>query len=44
MRFLDKTIPVNENVIWRLNEIFDIFIDEWNKCAKGHFYGTTVAG
>lgn len=37
MRFLDKTIPVNENVIQRLNEIFDIFIDEWNKCAEGHF-------
>ena len=33
MRFLDKTIPVNESVIRRLNDIFDILLEEWNKCC-----------
>lgn len=31
MRFLDKMIPVDENIIRRLNDIFDILMDEWNK-------------
>lgn len=30
MQFLDKTIPVNESIIKRLNDIFDILMDEWN--------------
>lgn len=34
MQFLDKTITVNENVIKRLNDIFDILMEEWNKCCK----------
>lgn len=29
MQFLDKTIPVNESVIRRLNDVFDIFMREW---------------
>ena len=33
MQFLDKTIPVNESIIRRLNEIFDILMEEWNKCC-----------
>lgn len=33
MQFLDKTIPVNKNIIKRLNDIFDILIEEWNKCC-----------
>jgi len=33
MQFLDKTIPVNENIIKRLNDIFDILMEEWNKCC-----------
>ncbi|MBD5149061.1 MAG: aminoglycoside phosphotransferase family protein [Oscillibacter sp.] len=32
MRFLDKTIPVNESIIKRLNDIFDTLMEEWNKC------------
>lgn len=34
MRFLDKMIPVNETIIKRLNGIFDILMDEWNKCRE----------
>ncbi len=30
MQFLDKTIPVNERIIKRLNDIFDILMEEWN--------------
>lgn len=30
MQFLDKTIPVNESIIKRLNDIFDILMEEWN--------------
>ena len=33
MRFLDKTIPVNESIIKRLNDIFDILMEEWNNAA-----------
>ncbi len=32
MRFLDKVIPVNESIIKKLNDIFDILMEEWNKC------------
>ena len=32
MRFLDKTIPVNEGIIKRLNDIFDTLMEEWDKC------------
>ena len=35
MQFLDKTIPVNESIIKRLNDIFDILMEEWNKCCEG---------
>ncbi len=31
-RFLDKMIPVNEDIIKRLNTIFDVLIEEWNQC------------
>lgn len=34
MQFLDKTIPVNESIIKRLNDIFDILMEEWNKCCE----------
>lgn len=34
MQFLDKTIPVNESIIKRLNKIFEIFMEEWNTCCK----------
>ena len=34
MQFLDKTIPVNENIIKRLNDIFDFLMEEWNKCGE----------
>ncbi len=34
MQFLDKTIPVNESVIRRLNGIFDILMEEWNGCFE----------
>lgn len=34
MQFLDKMIPVNETIIKRLNGIFDILMDEWNKCRE----------
>lgn len=37
MQFLDKNIPVNESIVKRLNDIFDIFIEEWNKCVNGNF-------
>ncbi len=33
-RFLDKRIPVNESIIRRLNIIFDILMEEWNKCSE----------
>ena len=33
MQFLDKTIPVNETIIKRLNNIFEIFMEEWNTCC-----------
>lgn len=32
-QFLDKTIPVNDSIIRRLNDIFDILLEEWNNCA-----------
>ncbi len=35
MRFLDKTVPVNQKVIQRLNDIFDLLIEEWNRYRKG---------
>lgn len=35
MQFLDKTIPVDESIIRRLNQIFDILMEEWNKCCEG---------
>ena len=35
MQFLDKTIPVNESIIRRLNDIFDILMEEWNNLQKG---------
>ena len=31
MQFLDKTVPVNESVIKRLNDIFDILMEEWDE-------------
>lgn len=31
MQFLDKTISVNKCIIQRLNDIFDILLEEWNK-------------
>lgn len=34
MQFLDKTIPVNESIIRRLNDIFDMLMEEWNKCCE----------
>ena len=34
MQFLDKTIPVNESIIRRLNNIFDMLVEEWNKCCE----------
>ncbi|MCM1047844.1 MAG: aminoglycoside phosphotransferase family protein [Clostridiales bacterium] len=34
MKFLDKMIPVNETIIKRLNGIFDILMNEWNKCCE----------
>ena len=35
MQFLDKTIPVNDSIIRRLNVIFDILMEEWNNLQKG---------
>lgn len=35
IQFLDKKIPVNGSIIKRLNDIFDIFMEEWNKCCEG---------
>lgn len=34
MRFLDKTNPVNDTIIRRLNDIFDVLVEEWNECRK----------
>lgn len=34
MRFLDKKIPVNEDIIKRLDGIFDILMKEWNECHE----------
>lgn len=34
MQFLDKTIPVNEGIVGRLNEIFELLMEEWNKCGE----------
>lgn len=34
MQFLDKKIPVNGSIIKRLNDIFDILMEEWNKCCE----------
>lgn len=31
MQFLDKTVPVNERVIRRLNDVFDFFVKEWEQ-------------
>ena len=31
MQFLDKTIPINEGIIKRLNDIFDFLMEEWSK-------------
>ena len=35
MQFLDKTIPVNESVVRKLNHIFDTLLEEW----EGDFNG-----
>ena len=35
MQFLDKKIPVNESISKRLNDIFDILMEEWDKCCEG---------
>lgn len=37
MQFLDKRIPVNTYIIRRLNDIFDILLEEWNQNCKGQF-------
>ena len=34
-RFLDRTVPVNEQIICRLNRIFDGLMKEWEECRKG---------
>lgn len=34
MQFLDKKIPINESIIKRLNDIFDMLMEEWNECCK----------
>lgn len=34
MQFLDKTVPVDENVIRRLNGIFDLLMEEWRTIAS----------
>ena len=34
MQFLDKAIPVNGSIIKRLNDIFDILMEEWNGCCE----------
>ncbi len=34
IQFLDKTIPVNESIVGRLNEIFELLMEEWNKCGE----------
>ena len=34
MQFLDKTIPVNKSIIKRLDDIFDVLMEEWNKCYE----------
>lgn len=33
MEFLDKTIPVNESIVKKLNDIFDTLWKEWERCA-----------
>ncbi len=34
MQFLDKEVPVNEGIVKRLNDIFDILMREWNRCCE----------
>ncbi len=34
MQFLDEKIPVNESIIKKLNDIFNILMEEWNKCCE----------
>ncbi len=34
MQFLDKKIPVNGSIIKRLNDIFDILMEEWINCCE----------
>ncbi len=34
MQFLDKTIPVNQCIIQRLNDIYGMLLEEWNNCCK----------
>lgn len=34
MQFLDKKVAVNENIVRRLNNIFDVLVDEWSKCCE----------
>lgn len=34
MQFLDKTVPVNERIIRRLNGIFNLLMEEWGKCRE----------
>lgn len=34
MRFLDKTVPVNETAVRRLNGIFALLLEEWGKCRE----------
>lgn len=33
IEFLDKTIPVNESIVKKLNDIFDTLWKEWVQCA-----------
>lgn len=33
-QFLDKKIPVNDRIVKKLNDIFDILLEEWNKCCE----------
>ena len=32
MQFMDKTVEVNEQIIDRLNGIYDLLWNEWNSC------------
>lgn len=34
MQFLDKTVPVSRRIIGRLNDIFDLLLEEWNQCSR----------